>query len=50
VAAWLQGAGDIRLNREFGQDLILKRTPKAKKLAKEIEQFLSKRAYSGMRK
>ena len=50
VAAWLQGAGDIRLNREFGQDLILKGTPKAKKLAKEIEQFLSKRAYSGMRK
>lgn len=50
VTAWLQGAGDIRLNREFGQDLILRRTPKAKKLSKEIEQFLSKRAYSGMRK
>ncbi len=50
VTAWLQGAGDIRLNREFGQDLVLKRVPKAKKLAKEIEQFLSKRSNSGMRK
>ena len=51
VSAWLQGAGDIRLHREFGQDLVLKRVPKAKKLSKEIELFLSKRSRaSGMRK
>ena len=51
VTSWLQGAGDIRLHREFGQDLILKRVPRAKKLSKEIEQFLGKRARStGVRK
>jgi hypothetical protein len=50
IAAWIQGAGDIRLNREYGQDLILRRTPKVKKLSKEIEQFLGKRSNSGMRK
>jgi uncharacterized membrane protein YdbT with pleckstrin-like domain len=44
VSAWLQGAGDVRLHREFGQDLVLVRVPKAKKLSKEIEQFLSKRS------
>jgi single-stranded DNA-specific DHH superfamily exonuclease len=44
VSAWLQGAGDVRLHREFGQDLVLTRVPKAKKLAKEIEQFLAKRS------
>ena len=44
VSAWLQGAGDIRLHREFGQDLVLIRVPKAKKLSKEIEQFLAKRS------
>jgi uncharacterized membrane protein YdbT with pleckstrin-like domain len=51
VSAWLQGAGDIRLHREFGQDLVLTRVPKAKKLSKEIEQFLAKRSRTpGMRK
>jgi membrane protein YdbS with pleckstrin-like domain len=51
VTSWLQGAGDIRLHREFGQDLILKRVPRAKKLSKEIEQFLGKRSRStGVRK
>lgn len=51
VSAWLQGAGDIRLNREFGQDVVLKRVPKAKKLSREIEQFLAKRSRSsGMRR
>ncbi len=46
VSAWLQGAGDVRLHREFGQDIVLKRVPKAKKLSREIEQFLSKRSKS----
>jgi uncharacterized membrane protein YdbT with pleckstrin-like domain len=51
VSAWLQGAGDVRLHREFGQDLVLTRVPKAKKLSKEIEQFLAKRSRTqGMRK
>jgi len=51
VSAWLQGAGDVRLHREFGQDLVLTRVPRAKKLAKEIEEFLAKRyRTSGMRK
>ena len=51
VSAWLQGAGDVRLHREFGQDLVLARVPKAKKLSKEIEQFLAKRSRTqGMRK
>jgi uncharacterized membrane protein YdbT with pleckstrin-like domain len=51
VSAWLQGAGDIRLHREFGQDLVLTRVPKAKRLVREIEQFLAKRSRtSGMRK
>ncbi len=51
VSAWLQGAGDIRLHREFGQDVFLRRVPRAKKLSKEMELFLSKRARaSGMRK
>lgn len=44
ISAWLQGAGDVRLHREFGQDLILRRVPRAKKLSKEIEQFLGKRS------
>lgn len=51
VSAWLQGAGDVRIHREFGQDLVLARVPKAKKLSKEIEQFLAKRPRTpGMRK
>jgi uncharacterized membrane protein YdbT with pleckstrin-like domain len=51
VSAWLQGAGDVRLHREFGQDIVLKRVPKAKKLSREIEQFLGKRSKSsGMRR
>ena len=51
VSAWLQGAGDARLHREFGQDLVLTRVPRAKKLAKEIEQYLVKRSRTpGMRK
>lgn len=51
VTSWLQGAGDVRLHREFGQDLVLKRVPRAKKLSKEIEQLLGKRARSaGVRK
>lgn len=51
VSSWLQGAGDIRLHREFGQDLVLKRVPRAKKLSKELEQFLGKRSRSsGVRK
>jgi hypothetical protein len=51
VSAWFQGAGDIRLHREFGQDLVLIRVPRAKKLSREIEQFLAKRSRtSGMRK
>lgn len=51
VTAWLQGAGDIRLQREFGQDIILKRVPRAKKLLKELEQHLVKvNGSSGMRK
>jgi len=51
VTSWLQGAGDVRLHREFGQDLILKRVPRAKKLSKELEQFLGKRSRStGVRK
>ena len=51
ITGWFQGAGDVRLHREFGQDLILTRVPRAKKLSKEIEQFLSQRSRaSGMRK
>ncbi len=51
VTGWLQGAGDVQLHREFGQDLVLKRVPRAKKLSKELEQFLGKRARtSGVRK
>ncbi|MFZ4117748.1 MAG: PH domain-containing protein [Rhodoluna sp.] len=51
VTSWLQGAGDVRLHREFGQDLVLKRVPRAKKLSKELEQFLGKRSRtSGLRK
>lgn len=51
VTSWLQGAGDVRLHREFGQDLVLKRVPRARKLSKEIEQLLGKRARSaGVRK
>ncbi len=51
LTSWLQGAGDVRLHREFGQDLVLKRVPRAKKLSKEIEQLLGKRARSaGVRK
>ena len=46
VSAWLQGAGDVRLHREFGQDIVLKRVPKAKKLSRELEQFLGKRSKS----
>jgi len=51
VTGWFQGAGDLRLHREFGQDVILKRVPRAKKLSKELEQFLGKRSRTlGMRK
>lgn len=51
VSAWLQGAGDVRLNREFGQDIIFRRVPRAKKLVKEIEQYLAARSrVQGMRK
>ena len=51
VTSWLQGTGDVRLHREFGQDLVLKRVPRAKKLSKELEQFLGKRSRTtGVRK
>ena len=51
VLSWFQGAGDLRLHREFGQDVVLRRVPRAKKLSKELEQFLGKRSRTqGMRK
>ena len=37
-------SGDVQIHREFGQDLVLKRVSKAKKLAKEIERFLVSRS------
>ena len=36
-------SGDIQIHREFGQDLVLKRVSKAKKLVKEIERYLVSR-------
>ena len=39
--SWLRGAGDVRLHREFGQDLILPSVPRAKRLAREIEKHLA---------
>jgi hypothetical protein len=37
-------SGDIQIHREFGQDLVLKRVAKAKKLVKEIERYLVSRS------
>ena len=37
-------SGDIQIHREFGQDLVLKRVSKAKKLVKEIERYLVSRS------
>ena len=42
-AMWLRGAGDIHLHREFGVDLVLSKVPRAKKLAREFENYLSHR-------
>lgn len=44
---WIRGAGDVRLHREFGADLVLHSVPKAKRLAKDIEGFMSKRVGMG---
>lgn len=41
--AWLNRAGNIHLHREFGVDLVIPRVPRAKKLTRELEQFLSQR-------
>ena len=40
----LSAAGDIHLHREFGQDLVLLKVAKAKKLSRELEQFLLARS------
>lgn len=45
--SWLKGAGDIHLHREFGQDAILRRVPRAKKLTREIEGYLAGRSKRG---
>lgn len=37
--SFLSPAGDIQIHREFGQDLVLLKVSKAKKLAKEIERY-----------
>ena len=42
--SFLSLAGDIQIHREFGQDLVLKRVSRAKKLAKEIERYLVSRS------
>lgn len=39
-------SGDIQIHREFGQDLVLKRVFKAKRLVKEIERYLVTRRKS----
>jgi len=44
---WIRGAGDVRLHREFGADLVLHSIPKAKRLAKDIEGFMTKRLGMG---
>ncbi len=44
---WIRGAGDIHLHREFGADLVLNGVPKAKRLARDIESFMTKRAGMG---
>jgi uncharacterized membrane protein YdbT with pleckstrin-like domain len=41
--AWLRGAGDVRLHREFGSDLVLSGVPKAKRLSRDLELFMAKR-------
>ena len=45
---WLKGAGNVHLHRTTGEDLVLPHVPKAKRLAREIESYLSQR--SSMRK
>jgi prepilin signal peptidase PulO-like enzyme (type II secretory pathway) len=45
--SWIKGAGDIHLHREFGQDAILHCVPRAKKLSREFESYLSSRAKRG---
>jgi len=45
--SWLRGAGDLHLHREFGQDAILHRVPRAKKLSREFESYLVGRAKRG---
>jgi len=45
--SWIKGAGDIHLHREFGQDAILHSVPRAKKLSREFETYLSNRARRG---
>jgi len=44
IFAWFQRAGDLHLHREFGKDVVLKRVPRAKKLAKDFESYLASRS------
>jgi membrane protein YdbS with pleckstrin-like domain len=44
VFSWMQRAGDLHLHREFGQDVVLKRAPRAKKLARDFELYLAGRS------
>lgn len=44
---WIRGAGDIRLHREFGVDLVLKHVPRAKRLTREFETFMTMRQGMG---
>ncbi len=44
---WLRGAGNIHLHREFGVDLILHKAPRAKKLAREFENYMASRQRVG---
>jgi membrane protein YdbS with pleckstrin-like domain len=41
---FLSLGGDIQLHREFGQDLVIAKVPKAKKLSRELEQYLASRS------
>lgn len=40
---WIRGAGNLHLHREFGVDLILAKVPRAKKLAREFENYMNSR-------
>ena len=42
--SFLSLSGDVQIHREFGQDLVLKRVSKAKKLVKKIERYLVSRS------